>query len=88
MGKIYIYYKYNGKNAEWSRHIVDLLESEYGAQKRNEYINEDIENGEDATRYNYQLINFTQWQYQKLIAQYYEDQPATNYNFFCIEFEP
>lgn len=80
--QIYTYYKYNGKDAEWSRHIVDLLESEYEFQKRNEYIKEDIENGEDVARYQYKMFTFTQWQYKKLVSQYYEDQLKQDYDFF------
>ena len=83
--KVYNFYK-NGEGQEtfWSRLIVDLLESSREMTKRIEYINDDIERGEDdVTRHDSKLIdNFIYYLYDSQIVSYYDDEIIKNYGYY------
>ena len=75
-GRIYDFYKNGFENETfWSRLIVDLLESSREMTKRIEYINDDIDNGEDdVTRHESKLTDtFMSWLYRLMSSRYESD---------------
>ena len=89
--KVYDFFKNNsGKEEFWSRQIVDLLESSFERNKRNKYINADIDNGDDdVTRHESKLTdNFIYYLYDSQIVPYYYDEITKNYEYYLDQLTP